>query len=108
MVEVLIERDEEGRVQVVTLYGDDSPEGLAAAMLVEAPVLGMKHYLHLDPEVSREGSVLRYRVDRSDIFLDRELDAILETMVLGCAPWPRTARARWRSGRWGLMSSFRR
>lgn len=83
MVEVLIERDEEGRVQVVTLYGDDSPEGLAAAMLVEAPVLGMKHYLHLDPEVSREGAVLRYRVDRSDIFLDRELDAILETMVLG-------------------------
>ena len=79
----MIERDEEGRVQVVTLYGDDSPEGLAAAMLVEAPVLGMKHYLHLDPEVSREGSVLRYRVDRSDIFLDRELDAILETMVLG-------------------------
>ncbi|MFN3346793.1 MAG: hypothetical protein ACK42E_03160 [Candidatus Bipolaricaulaceae bacterium] len=83
MVEVLIERDEEGRVQVVTLYGDDSPEGLAAAMLVEAPVLGMKNYLHLDPEVSREGTVLRYRVDRSDIFLDRELDAILETMVLG-------------------------
>ncbi len=83
MVEVLIERDEEGRVQVVTLYGDDSPEGLAAAALVEAPVLGMKNYLHLDPEVSREGTVLRYRVDRSDIFLDRELDAILETMVLG-------------------------
>ncbi|MCS7217045.1 MAG: hypothetical protein N2507_02045 [Candidatus Bipolaricaulota bacterium] len=83
MVEVLIERDEEGRVQVVTLYGDDSPEGLAAAVLVEAPVLGMKHYLHLDPEVSREGTVLRYRVDRSDLFLDRELDAILETMVLG-------------------------
>lgn len=83
MVEVLIERDEEGRVQVVTLYGEDSPEGLAAAMLVEAPVLGMKNYLHLNPEVSREGTVLRYRVDRSDIFLDRELDAILETMVLG-------------------------
>ncbi len=83
MVEVLIERDEEGRVQVVTLYGDDSPEGLAATMLVEAPVLGMKQYLRLDPEVSHEGAVLRYRVDRSDIFLDRELDAILETMVLG-------------------------
>ncbi|MBC7318420.1 hypothetical protein H5T57_04155 [Candidatus Bipolaricaulota bacterium] len=83
MVEVLIERDDEGRVQVVTLYGDDSPEGLAATMLVEAPILGMKQYLHLDPEVSREGAVLRVRVDRSDLFLDREIDAIMETMVLG-------------------------
>ncbi|MCR4391233.1 MAG: hypothetical protein NUV94_00280 [Candidatus Acetothermia bacterium] len=83
MVEVLIERDEEGRVQAVTLQGDDSPEGLAAGALVEAPLLGMRHYLHLDPESSREGSMLRFRVDRSDIFLDREIDAILETMVLG-------------------------
>lgn len=83
MVEILIERDDEGRVQVVTLYGDDSPEGLAAAMLVEAPILAMKNYLHLDPEVSHEGSVLRFRVDRSDLFLDREIDAIMEAMVLG-------------------------
>jgi|Deesub1362A_J573_1020465.scaffolds.fasta_scaffold00907_7 uncharacterized protein YsxB (DUF464 family) len=83
MVEVLIERDEEGRVQAVTLRGDDSPEALAAAALVEAPVLGMRHYLHLTPEAYREGDTFRFRVDRSDIFLDREIDAILETMVLG-------------------------
>jgi len=83
MVEVLIERDEEGRVQAVALRGDDSPEALAAAALVEAPVLGMRHYLHLTPEAYREGDTFRFRVDRSDIFLDREIDAILETMVLG-------------------------
>ncbi|HHE48148.1 MAG TPA: hypothetical protein ENL11_04375 [Candidatus Acetothermia bacterium] len=83
MVEVLIERDEEGRVQSVSLRGDESPEGLAAAVLVEAPVLGMRHYLHLAPEAYREGETFRFRVDRSDIFLDRELDAILETMVFG-------------------------
>lgn len=83
MVEVLIERDDEGRVQVVTLYADDSPEGLAATMLVEAPIWGMQNYLHLAPEMSREGSVLRFRVDRSDLFLDREIDAVMETMVLG-------------------------
>ncbi|MGC9530124.1 MAG: hypothetical protein ACP5G2_05860 [Candidatus Bipolaricaulaceae bacterium] len=83
MVEVLIERDEEGRVQAVSLRGEESPEGLAAAALLEGPVMGMRHYLRLAPEVEREGAEVRFRVDRSDIFLDRELDAILETMVLG-------------------------
>lgn len=83
MVEVMIERDEEGRVQTVTLHGDESAEGLAAGALVEAPVLGLKGYLHLDPEVSQEGNTFRFRVDRSDFFLDREIDAVVETMVLG-------------------------
>ncbi len=83
MVEVLIERDEEGRVQSVTLRGDDSPEAYAASALVEAPVLGMRHYLHLSPQAYQDGETFRFQVDRSDIFLDRELDAILETMVLG-------------------------
>jgi uncharacterized protein YsxB (DUF464 family) len=83
MVEVLIERDEEGRIQTVTLHGDASPEGLAAGALVEAPILGLRGYLHLDPEVSRDGNALRFRVDRSDFFLDREIDAVVETMALG-------------------------
>jgi hypothetical protein len=82
MMEVLIERDDEGKVQAVTLNGEDSPLGLAAQILVEAPVLGMRHYLHLAPKFAQEGDVARFRVDRSDIFLDREIDAILETMVL--------------------------
>ena len=42
MVEVVIERDEEGRVQAVTLHGDESAEGLAAAALVETMVLGLR------------------------------------------------------------------
>ncbi|MGD9840771.1 MAG: hypothetical protein AB7U87_03600 [Candidatus Bipolaricaulis sp.] len=83
MVEVVIERDEEGRVQAVTLHGDESAEGLAAAALVEAPVLGLRDYLHLDPAVTKEGHLLRFQVDRSAFFLDREVDAIVETMVLG-------------------------
>jgi len=83
VVEVMIERDEEGRIQSVTLHGDESAEGLAAGALVEAPVLGLRDYLHLDPEVSQEGNTLRFRVDRSDFFLDREIDAVVETMVLG-------------------------
>lgn len=83
MIEVLIERDEEGRVRSVSLRGEDGPEGLAAQALVEAPLLGMRYYLHLSPEARREENGLSYTVDRSDPFLDRELDAILETMVLG-------------------------
>ncbi len=83
MAEVRIERDEEGRILSVALHGDESPAGLAAAALVEAPVLGFREYLHLDPEVVRNGSTVRFRVDRSDLFLDREVDAVVETMVLG-------------------------
>lgn len=83
MVEVVIERDEEGRVQTVTLHGEESAEGLAAAALVQAPVLGLRDYLHLDPEVTKEGHDVRFRVDRSDFFLDREIDAVMEAMVLG-------------------------
>ncbi|HEU67947.1 MAG TPA: hypothetical protein ENN53_01805 [Candidatus Acetothermia bacterium] len=83
MVEVVIERDEEGRVHTVALHGDESAEGLAARALVEAPIAGLRDYLHLDPEVVREGNKVRFQVDRSDFFLDREVDAVVETMVLG-------------------------
>ena len=83
MIEVLVERNEEGRVQSVVLTGDGSPEGLAAMALVEAPVLGMRHYLRLPPETHVEGDTFRFRIDRDVSTLDRELDAILETMVLG-------------------------
>jgi uncharacterized protein YsxB (DUF464 family) len=94
MTEVLIERDEEGKVQAVTLQGEESAEGLAATTLVEAPVLGMRHYLHLAPLVEQEGNMLRLRVDRRDSFLDRELDAILETMVLGLRSLERSRPGR--------------
>ncbi len=83
MVEVLIERDEEGKVAQVVVRGEDSPENLATASLVEAAVLGLREYLHLDPEAFWDGMTLTFKVDRSDFFLDREVDAILETMVLG-------------------------
>lgn len=83
MVEVVVERDEDGRVLTVTVHGDDSPEARVATALVEAPILGLRDYLHLDPAVRREGRTLRLEVDRSDFFLDREVDAVMETMVLG-------------------------
>ncbi len=94
MVEVVIERDEEGRVQMVTLHGDESAEGLAAGALVEAPILGLRDYLHLDPDVAREGNQVRFRVDRSDFFLDREIDAVVETMVLGLRSLARACPGR--------------
>lgn len=83
MVEAVIERDEDGRVHTVTLHGEETPEGRVATALVEAPVLGLREYLHLDPEITREGNAFRLIVDRSDFFLDREVDAVMETMVLG-------------------------
>lgn len=92
MVNVVVERDEEGRVQTVTLNGDESAEGLAAAALVGAPILGLREYLHLDPAVTKDGYATRFEVDRSDFFLDREIDAIVETMVLGLRALAREGR----------------
>lgn len=92
MVNVVVERDEEGRVQVVTLNGDGSADGLAAAALVEAPILGLREYLHLDPAVTKDGHAIRFGVDRSDFFLDREVDAVVETMVLGLRSLARDGR----------------
>lgn len=92
MVNVVVERDEEGRVQMVTLNGDESAEGLVAAALVEAPILGLREYLHLDPAVTKDGHAVRFEVDRSDFFLDREIDAVVETMVLGLRALAREGR----------------
>jgi len=92
MVNVVVERDEEGRVQTVTLNGDESAEGLAAAALVGAPILGLREYLHLDPAVTKDGYATRFEVDRSDFFLDREIDAVVETMVLGLRALAREGR----------------
>ncbi len=84
MVEVRIERDDDGKIRSVSFRKEgEGPEALAARALVEAPLLGMREYLRLSPVATKDEAGLSYLVDRSDPFLDRELDAILETMVLG-------------------------
>lgn len=84
MVDVTIERDTDGRIQAITLQGgEESSEGLAASILVDASLLTLRDYLHLAPEVKVEGAGRQVLVDRTDLFLDREIDAVLEVVVRG-------------------------
>ncbi len=84
MVDVTIERDGDGRIQAITLHGgEETSEGLAASVLVDASLLTLRDYLHLAPEVKLEGEGRQVVVDRSDLFLDREIDAVLEVVLRG-------------------------
>ncbi len=90
MIEVEILRDREGRVQECRCQGEIPPgmpdEGrdveVGVSTLLRTAVLGLRDYLKLDPEVEDEPDRLVLRL-RRDHLLNREIDAILETMLLG-------------------------
>ena len=90
MIEVEILRDAEGRIQELRCQGE-IPESVAeegryvevgVTTLLRTAVLGLREYLKLDPEVEDEPERLVLRLKR-DYLLNREIDAILETMLLG-------------------------
>jgi len=82
--EILIQRDDNNRI--VGLTAGDMTEGSEATRtaerLVRAVAASMGDYLHVPAEVSLAGG-LRLRVDRTDSNLSREIDAILETLIIG-------------------------
>ncbi len=83
MAEVVLERDEEGRVHTVRLRSDETAAGVAAEVLVDASLRTLRNYLHLAPQVELDRGEMHVTVDRSDPFLDREVDAVVETLVWG-------------------------
>jgi hypothetical protein len=89
MISVEIWRDSDGRIYEFRSRGHGSyqPEGTdivcaGVSALVQTAVLGLEGYLRLEPLVEQEKGHLYCRLER-DIFLNREIDAILNTMVLG-------------------------
>lgn len=82
--EILVQRDESNRVVGVVVRGvrPVSTLGTALSVLVEAAATSLADYLHVAVESSL-GSDITLAVDRGDPHLDRELDAILETLVVG-------------------------
>ncbi len=84
MGEILVQRDEKNRV--FGLIGREMEEGNPAMMgvlqLLRAADASMSEYLHLAPKfkVDKEISLI---IDRSDPHLNREIDAIMETIVVG-------------------------
>jgi len=82
--EAEIHRDERGRVVGLTLR-DTAPGTIAGAganYLLAAASTALAEYLHAP--VAADGAVApSLVVDRSDAHLDREIDAVLETLVIG-------------------------
>lgn len=84
MGEIVVQRDESNRVVGVVVRGVRPVTTLGAVLstLLEAAATSLTEYLHVPAETTL-GSDMTLVVDRGDPHLDRELDAILETLVVG-------------------------
>ena len=84
MGEAVIHRDDRGRVVGVTFRDveDSTVAGTNANRFLQAVSTSLSEYLHIP--VGGAGEVdADFTIDRSDTHLDREIDAILETLVIG-------------------------
>lgn len=84
MGEILIRRDERHRILGLAAQGlrDQGAAMASARHFLEAAVVTMTEYLHLHP-IYTTGETVSLTVDRSDPHLDRENDAIMETLLAG-------------------------
>jgi uncharacterized protein YsxB (DUF464 family) len=84
MAEILIHRDENNRV-IGLVVRDVGAAGEAMAgvdRFLRAVVAAMNDYLHVHAEV-HVGDEWQLEIDRTDQHLSREIDAILETLLIG-------------------------
>jgi len=79
--EIRIRRDERSRVTGFSVRGVDSgtPAGTSAQHLLRAVTTSLVDYLHM----TVESDATELLINRNDLHLDRELDAMLETLVIG-------------------------
>jgi len=87
MIEVEVQRDSEGKIREFRRRkeGDlpeEHPLQVSVSSLVQTAIIGLEDYLKLEPEVKEEEGWLQCKLER-EYFLNREIDAILETMILG-------------------------
>jgi hypothetical protein len=82
--EARIHRDERGRIVGLTLRetGPSTAAGTSANHFVLAASASLSEYLHVPVGGGGEGAS-SFSIDRSDTHLDREIDAVLETLVIG-------------------------
>jgi len=84
--EVLIRRDERNRVIGLSLrdVGSETAAGANASCLLQVVNASLGEYLHVGVELAADdGDEMDLSIDRRDTHMDRELDAILETLVIG-------------------------
>ena len=84
MGEILIQRDETNRITglVVRDLAMETIAGASAFHLLQAVIGSLTDYLHV-PVESSQSDATYLTIDRSDPHLDRELDAVLATLVRG-------------------------
>jgi len=85
--QVEIYRDSEGKIcefqsKLPKEEASKAPVQVASSALMRAAVRGLKEYLRLNANVEQDNEGLHCKLER-DYFLNRETDAILETMFLG-------------------------
>jgi len=82
--EIRIQRDERNHVTGLTVRDVDgnTPAGAGTSLLLKATTTSLVDYLHVPVQSTvSDGDIIS--VDRCDAHLDREIDAILETLVIG-------------------------
>ena len=84
MGEVAVQRDDRGRITGLAFHGVESATaaGASANLLLMAVSASLLEYLHV-PAAGASEVDADFTVDRSDTHLDREIDAVLETLVIG-------------------------
>ena len=84
MGEAIIHRDDRGRVVGVALRDIEpaSTAGACASSFLSSVATSLSEYLHV-PVIGAEEGRAGVTIDRSDTHLDREIDAILETLIIG-------------------------
>lgn len=84
MGEILVQRDEKARVVGLTMRDVplETAAGTSVLHLLQAVASSLTDYLHVPVEASVADET-HLLIDRSDLHLDRELDAVLETLVIG-------------------------
>jgi uncharacterized protein YsxB (DUF464 family) len=86
MIEVEVYRDSEGKIcefrRSEEGLSERHPLRVSVSSLVQTAIIGLEDYLKLEPEVKEEEGWLQCKLER-EYFLNREIDAILETIILG-------------------------
>ncbi len=84
MGEIFIQRDETGRIAALIGegLGDSGPAARGSLYFFRAAESSLAEYLRLSPTLETD-SGLQLIVDRSDELLNREIDAVMETVVRG-------------------------
>ena len=90
MIHVDIRRDEQDKIDEIHCHADDVAGAtdddkfveVGISTLLRTAVIGLESYLRLDPDVEDDEDRLVLRL-RRDPLLNREIDAILETVIMG-------------------------